>query len=149
MFVLVCLCRFLWQTVMLTYRCYELVTHFDLSLDLFLGDFWISSHYSLTVYHRKIWIWINSVNTVLINSTACCWSACKQGVVFLFLHWCQTLWWACCFMLTQHRAVDLLSYQFIPEIINTSKLTIFGAIFRWDSWKRLSTAIQNPMWVME
>ena len=25
-----------------------LVSHFDLSLDLFQGDFWISSHYSLT-----------------------------------------------------------------------------------------------------
>ena len=72
---------------MLTYMSYELVTHFDLSLDQFLGDFWISSHYSLTVYHLKIWIWINSVNIVLINSTACCWSACKQGVVFLFLHY--------------------------------------------------------------
>ena len=29
---------------------------------------------------------------------------------------------------TQHRAVDLSSYQFIWEIINTSKLTIFEAI---------------------
>ena len=87
MFVLVCFCRFLWQTIMLTYMSYELVTHFGLSLDLFLGDFWISSHYSLTVCHLKIWIWINSVNIVLINSTACCWSACKQGVVFLFLHY--------------------------------------------------------------
>ena len=31
-----------------SYMSYELVAHFDLSLDLFLGDFWISSHYSLT-----------------------------------------------------------------------------------------------------
>ena len=37
--VLVCLCRFLWQIVLLTYTSYELVAHFDLSLDLFLGDF--------------------------------------------------------------------------------------------------------------
>ena len=29
---------------------------------------------------------------------------------------------------TQHRAVDLSSYQFIREIINTSKLTTFEAI---------------------
>ena len=27
------------------------LAHFDLSLDLFLGDFWISSYYSLTVYN--------------------------------------------------------------------------------------------------
>ena len=44
MFVLVCLYRFLWQIILLTYTSYELVAHFDLSLDLFLGDFWISSH---------------------------------------------------------------------------------------------------------
>ena len=31
---------------------------------------------------------------------------------------------------TQHRAVDLSSYQFIREIIDTSELTIFEAIFR-------------------
>ena len=36
---------------------------------------------------------------------------------------------------TQHRAVDLSSYQFIQEIINTSKLTIFEAVFRWNTWK--------------
>ena len=36
-FVLVC--RFLWQIILLTYMSYELVAHFDLSLDLFLGDF--------------------------------------------------------------------------------------------------------------
>ena len=29
---------------------------------------------------------------------------------------------------TQHRAVDLSSYQFIQEIINTSKLTIFEVV---------------------
>ena len=46
MFVLVCLCRFLWQIILLTYMSYELVAHFDLSLDLFWGDFCISSHYS-------------------------------------------------------------------------------------------------------
>ena len=39
MFVLVCLCRFLWQIIVLTYMSYELVAHFDLSLDLFQGDF--------------------------------------------------------------------------------------------------------------
>ena len=39
MFVLVCLCRFLRQIILLTYMSYELVAHFDLSLDLFLGDF--------------------------------------------------------------------------------------------------------------
>ena len=31
---------------------------------------------------------------------------------------------------TQHGAVDLSSYQFIREIIDTSELTIFEAIFR-------------------
>ena len=67
MFVLVCLCRFLWQIILLTYMSYELVAHFDLSLYLFLGGFWISSHYCLTVYHLKIWT--NSVNIVLFNST--------------------------------------------------------------------------------
>ena len=41
MLVLVCLCRCLWQIILLTYMSYELVAHFDLSLDLFLGDFWI------------------------------------------------------------------------------------------------------------
>ena len=51
MFVLVCLCRFLWQIILLTYMSYELVAHFDLSSDLFLGDFWISNRYSLTVYY--------------------------------------------------------------------------------------------------
>ena len=50
---------------------------------------------------------------------------------------------------TQHRAVDLSSYQFIREIIDTSELTIFEAIFRWDTWRRLSTAIHNPMRVTE
>ena len=50
---------------------------------------------------------------------------------------------------TQHRAVDLLRYQFIREIIDTSELTISEAIFRWDTWRRLSTAIHNPMRVME
>ena len=39
MFVLVCLCRSLWQIILFTYMSYELVAHFDLSLDLFLGDF--------------------------------------------------------------------------------------------------------------
>ena len=43
MFVLVCLCRFLWQILLFTYMSYELVAHFDLSLDLsldlFLGEF--------------------------------------------------------------------------------------------------------------
>ena len=47
MFVLVCLCRFLWQIILLAYMSYELAAHFDLSLDLFLGDFWVSSRYSL------------------------------------------------------------------------------------------------------
>ena len=51
MFVLVCLCKFLWQIILLTYLSYELVAHFNLSLELFLGDFWILRHYSLTVYH--------------------------------------------------------------------------------------------------
>ena len=50
---------------------------------------------------------------------------------------------------TQHRADDLSRFQFIREIIDTSELTIFEAIFRWDTWRRLSTAIHNPMWVME
>ena len=50
---------------------------------------------------------------------------------------------------TQHRAVDLSKYQFIREIIDTSELTIFEAIFRRDTWRRLSTAIHNPMRVME
>ena len=50
---------------------------------------------------------------------------------------------------TQHRTVDLSWYQFIWEIINTSQLTIFEAIFRWDTCRRLSTAIHNPMRVME
>ena len=40
-FVFVGSCRFLWQIIQLTYMSYELVAHFDLSLDLFLGDFWI------------------------------------------------------------------------------------------------------------
>jgi len=30
---------------------------------------------------------------------------------------------------TQHRTVDLSSYQFTQEIIDTSELTIFEAIF--------------------
>ena len=34
--------------------------------------------------------------------------------------------------------VDLSRYQFIREIINTSELTIFEAIFRWDTWRRFS-----------
>ena len=67
MFVLVCLRRFLWQIILLTYTSYKLVVHFDLSLDLFQGDFWISSHYSLTVYHLQLRT--NSVNIVLTNST--------------------------------------------------------------------------------
>ena len=50
---------------------------------------------------------------------------------------------------TQHRAVDLPSYQFIREIINTSNLNTFEAIFRWNTWRRLSTAIHNPLRVME
>ena len=40
MFVLVCLCKSLWQFILLTYMSYQLVAHFDLYLDLFLGDFW-------------------------------------------------------------------------------------------------------------
>ena len=39
MFVLVCLCIFLWQIIMLTYISYKLVAHFDVFLDLFQGDF--------------------------------------------------------------------------------------------------------------
>ena len=38
MFVLICLCRFLWQIILLTYMNYKLVAHFDLSLYLFQGD---------------------------------------------------------------------------------------------------------------
>ena len=130
LFVLVCLCRFLWQIILFTYMSDELVAHFDPSLDLFLGDFWISSHYSLTVYPSKSeqiqWIlyWL-TVHTR-------CWSACKQGVVFLLFplpSWCQMSWWTIFF------TVDLSSYQFIREIIDTSKLNIFEAIFRWDTWE--------------
>ena len=55
-------------------------------------------------------------------------------------------WWAYRFTLTHNTQ---LYYQFIREIINTSKLTIFEAIFRWNDWRRLSTAIHSPMWVME
>ena len=39
MFALACLCRLLWQIILLTYMSYELVAHFDLSLNLFLSDF--------------------------------------------------------------------------------------------------------------
>ena len=35
MFVLVCLFRFLWEIILLSYMTYMLVTHFDLSLNLF------------------------------------------------------------------------------------------------------------------
>ena len=35
MFVLVCLCIFLWQIIMLTYVSYKLVAYFDVFLDLF------------------------------------------------------------------------------------------------------------------
>ena len=52
MFVLVCLCRFLWQIIPLTYMSYELVAHFDLSLDLFLGDF--KSLFSNSVPHLNL-----------------------------------------------------------------------------------------------
>ena len=46
MFVLVCLCRFIWQIILLTYMSYKLVANFD----VFHDDFWISSHCSLTIY---------------------------------------------------------------------------------------------------
>ena len=48
-----------------------------------------------------------------------------------------------------HTTNSCINYQFIREIINTSKLTIFEAIFRWNIWRRLSTAIHNPMRVIE
>ena len=54
--------------------------------------------------------------------------------------------WTYCFMRTRNTE---LYYQFIQEIINTSKLTIFEAIFRWNVWRRLSAAIHNSMRVME
>ena len=34
---------------------------------------------------------------------------------------------------TQHIAVALSRYQFIPEIIDTSERIIFEAIFKWDT----------------
>ena len=46
MFVWICLCRFF-----CLHELHKLVAHFDLSVDPFEGDFWISSHYSPTVYH--------------------------------------------------------------------------------------------------
>ena len=39
---------------MLTYISYKLVAHFDVFLDLFQGDFSISSHYSLTSKSEQI-----------------------------------------------------------------------------------------------
>ena len=76
MFVLVCLCRFLRQIILLTYFSYELVAHFDPSLDLFLGDFWISS----PLFSKS-----EQIQWILYELTVhtCCWSACKQAVVFL------------------------------------------------------------------
>ena len=44
---------------------------------------------------------------------------------------------------TQHSAVNLSSYQFIWEIISTSKLTIFEAVFQWNIRRRLSAATQS------
>ena len=45
-FVLVCLCRFFWQIILLTYM--SLIYP---GLDLFQGVFWIWNHYPLTGYH--------------------------------------------------------------------------------------------------
>ena len=75
-----------------------------LSLDLLLDDFWISSHYSLTVYH--LYIWTNAVNSVLINST----HSLLKCVVFLFFtlpSWCQMSWWTFCFMLTHNTELSI------------------------------------------
>ena len=54
---LFCLLTFFFSIATLTYRSYKLVAHFDLSLDLFQGDFWILSHYSLISKSEQIkWI---------------------------------------------------------------------------------------------
>ena len=57
-------------------------------------------------------------------------------LLFTLPSWSQMSWWT-------------FRYQFIREIMDTSELTTFEAIFRWDTWRRLSTAIHNPMRVME
>ena len=67
-------------------------------------------------------------------------------LVFTLPSWCQMFWWTYRFTLTHNTE---LYYQFIREIINTSKLTISEAVFRWNVWKRLSAAIHSPMRMME
>ena len=68
MFVLVCLCRFL-SVADYSYTSYELVAHFDLSLDLFLGDSvrlnQIKSLFSNSVAPLNL----NKVSKYYINST--------------------------------------------------------------------------------
>ena len=142
---------FLWQIILLTYTSYELVAHFDLSLAWSISGWFLNfkSLFSNSVPPLNL----NKFSKNCINCITRCWSACKQGVVFLLFT--LTSWWQNALMDislhadTQHRAVDLSRYQFIQEIIDTSQFTIFEAIFRWDTWRRPSTAIHNPMRLME
>ena len=93
------------------------------------------------------------MNIVLSNSThsllKCMQTGCSVFVAYTALLMSNVLMDISLHADTRHRPVYLSRCQFIREIIDTSKLIIFEAIFRWDTWRRLSTAIHNPMRVVE
>ena len=83
MFVLVCLCRFFGQMILLTYRRYKLVAHFDL--------FWLRSISGWFLNFKSLFssslpsLNLNKFSEHCINyQSEKLLSACKQGVVFLF-----------------------------------------------------------------
>ena len=82
-----------------------------------------------------------------------CWSACKQCVMFLLFtlpFWCQIPWRTYRFTLTHNTELSICRNISLYEKLSTPQnLPYFVAIFTWDTWRRLSTAIHNPMRVVE
>ena len=90
---------------------------------------------------HKIWSKNDKIQThkgIIVTSV-------KVKVLFTLSSWCQISWQTFRFTLTHNTGLDLSRYQFIREIIDTSELTTFEATFRWDTWRRLSTAIHNSI----
>ena len=64
----------------------------------------------------------NSVNIVLIKVHTRCWSACKQGVVFLLFtlsSWCQMSWWTYRFPLTHNTELSIYRDISLYEKLST------------------------------
>ena len=63
-------------------------------------------------------------------------------LLFTLPSWCQMSWWTYRFTLTHNTELSIYRDISLYEKLSTPQnlITIFEAIFRWDTWRRLSTA---------